>query len=226
MVLCVLSLIPEWRAILAQLLKRYGSVASDLRVVYTWEGGLKPKSTSGTPLGEWGPLEVGYLPKNKELEMDCGPNFNCKLKKTGHGPLSMWADFLKWNYPNELYLDLFHIYWIFPYQHSLTSACVDFSIFLIFGPFFMFCGKSLPVLLLVFRNCYFKEVATNTHPWDHENAIQNCHLGFYIDIPSTEKKNKGPSPLIPWCISKSGVPLVSTNHIAIFLWAPALCLLM
>jgi hypothetical protein len=68
-----------------------------------------------------------------------------------------------------------------------------FSIFAIFGPFFMFFGKSLPVLLVVFKNCYLKEVATNTRPWGQEITIQNCHLGFFIDISSTEK-NKGPSP--------------------------------
>jgi hypothetical protein len=59
----------------------------------------------------------------------------------------------------------------------------------------MFFGKSLLVLLLVFRNCYLKEVATNTRPWGQEITIQNCHLGFHIDISSTEK-NKGPSPSI------------------------------
>jgi hypothetical protein len=29
----------------------------------------------------------------------------------------------------------------------------------------MFFGKSLLVLFLIFRNCYLKEVATNTRPW-------------------------------------------------------------
>jgi hypothetical protein len=70
-----------------------------------------------------------------------------------------------------------------------------FSIFAIFGPFFMFFGKNLLVLLLVFKNCYLKEVVTNTHPWGQEITIQNCHLGFHIDISSTEK-NKGPSPSV------------------------------
>jgi hypothetical protein len=70
-----------------------------------------------------------------------------------------------------------------------------FSLFAIFGPFFMFFGKSLLVLLLVFRNCYLKEVATNTRPWGREITIQNCHLGFHIDISCTEK-NKGPSPSV------------------------------
>jgi hypothetical protein len=40
---------------------------ADSGAVYTWEGGLKPKSTSGTRLGGWEPLEVGYLPKSKEV---------------------------------------------------------------------------------------------------------------------------------------------------------------
>jgi hypothetical protein len=150
MVLCALSLIPKWRAILAQLLKCYGSVVGDLRVVYTWEGGLKPKSTSGTPLGGWGPLEAGYLPKNKELEMGCGSNLRCKLKKTGHGPLSRWADFLKWSYPNGLYLDLSHIYWIFPCQHSLTSACVDFFYFSHFWAIFYVLWQKSPGFVLSF----------------------------------------------------------------------------
>jgi hypothetical protein len=70
-----------------------------------------------------------------------------------------------------------------------------FSIFAIFGPFFMFFGKSLLSLLLVFRNSYLKEVATNTRPWGREITIQNCHLGFHIDISSIEK-NKGPSPSV------------------------------
>jgi hypothetical protein len=70
-----------------------------------------------------------------------------------------------------------------------------FSIFAIFGPFFLFFGYSLLVLLLVFRNCYLKEVATNTRPWGWEITIQNCHLGFHIDISSTEK-NKGLSPSV------------------------------
>jgi hypothetical protein len=87
----------------------------------------------------------------------------------------------------------------------------------------MFFGKNLPVLLLFFRNCYLKHVAANTCPWGQEITIQNYHLGFHIDFSSTEK-NRGPSLLILWCIPKSGVPLVSTNHIAAFLWAPALCL--
>jgi hypothetical protein len=82
----------------------------------------------------------------------------------------------------------------------------------------MFFGKSLPDLLLVFINCYLKEVATNTHPWGHEITIQNCHLIFRIDFSST-KKSKGLNPLILWSISKSGLPLVSTNHIAPFFWA-------
>jgi hypothetical protein len=65
------------------------------------------------------------------------------------------------------------------------------SIFTIFGPFFMFFGKSLLVLLLVIRNCYLKEVATNTRLWGREITIQNCHLGFHLDISYTEQ-NKGP----------------------------------
>jgi hypothetical protein len=48
-------------------------------------------------------------------------------------------------------------------------------------------------LPLVFRSCYLKEVATNTRPWGQEITIQNCHLGFHIDISSTEKK-QGPKP--------------------------------
>jgi hypothetical protein len=70
-----------------------------------------------------------------------------------------------------------------------------FSIFVIFGSFFMFFGKNLLFLLLVFRNCYLKEVATNTRPWGQEITIQNCHLGFHLDISCTEK-NKGPSPSV------------------------------
>ena len=34
-----------------------------------------------------------------------------------------------------------------------------FSVFVIFGSFLMFLGKNLLILLLVFRNCYLKEVA-------------------------------------------------------------------
>jgi hypothetical protein len=59
----------------------------------------------------------------------------------------------------------------------------------------MFFGKSLLVLILVFRNCYLKEVATNTRPWGQEISIQNCHLELHIDISSIEK-NKGPSPSV------------------------------
>jgi hypothetical protein len=78
-------------------------------------------------------------------------------------------------------------------------------------------------MLLVFQNGYLKEVAINTHFWGRETTIHICHLGFYIDFLYT-KKNKGPSPIIPWCISKNGVLLVSTNHDMPFLWALALCL--
>jgi hypothetical protein len=80
--------------------------------------------------------------------------------------------------------------------------------------------KVSPILLLVFRNGYIKEVATNAHPWGQEITI---HLGFHIDFSSMER-NKGPSLLIPWCIPRNGVPLVSTNHDIPFFWAPALCL--
>jgi hypothetical protein len=59
----------------------------------------------------------------------------------------------------------------------------------------MFFGRSLLVLLIVFRNCYLKQVATNTHPWGWEITIQNCHLRFHIDISFIEK-NKGPSPSV------------------------------
>jgi hypothetical protein len=86
-----------------------------------------------------------------------------------------------------------------------------FSIFAIFGPFFMFFGKSLLVLLLVFRNCYLKEVATNTRPWDREITIQNCHLGFHIDISSTEK-NKGPSPSVYPKVGYHLFPPITSLH--------------
>jgi hypothetical protein len=76
----------------------------------------------------------------------------------------------------------------------------------------MLFGKSLLVLLLVFKNYYLKEVATNTHSWGREITIQNCHLEFYIDFSSTEK-NKGPSPLILWFISKSGVSLALLGRV-------------
>jgi hypothetical protein len=33
--------------------------------------------------------------------------------------------------------------------------------------------KKLPVLLLVFRNCYLKEVTTNTRPWGLGNHYSN-----------------------------------------------------
>jgi hypothetical protein len=73
----------------------FSSLLSDcLGAVYTWKGGLKPKSTSGTPLGGWRPLEAGYLPKNKEVRNGL---FRYKLKKKDHGPLSWWADFFKWS---------------------------------------------------------------------------------------------------------------------------------
>jgi hypothetical protein len=127
--------------------------------------------------------------------MGCGSKFRCKLKKKGHGPLSRWADFFKWSYPYGLYLDIPYSHWLSFSQHSLTSACADFFYLCHFWAIFMFFGKSFLVLLLVFRNCYLKEVATNTRPWGQEITIQNCHLGFHIDISSTEK-NKGPSPSI------------------------------
>jgi hypothetical protein len=51
----------------------------------------------------------------------------------------------------------------------------------------------LPILFLVFRNCYLKDVASNTRPWGQEITIQNCHLGFHVDFSFIEQ-NKSPSP--------------------------------
>jgi hypothetical protein len=42
--------------------------------------------------------------------------------------------------------------------------------------------KSLLVLHLVFKNCYFEEVATNTCPWGIEITNQIFYLGFHIDF--------------------------------------------
>jgi hypothetical protein len=33
--------------------------------------------------------------------------------------------------------------------------------------------RSLPVLLLVFRNCYFKEIATNICPWTRRSLFKS-----------------------------------------------------
>jgi hypothetical protein len=77
----------------------------------------------------------------------------------------------------------------------------------------MFFGKSLLVLLLVFRNCYLKEVAANTRPWGQEITIQTCHLGFYIDISYIEK-NKGPSLVYT---QKQGTTCFHQSHHCIFL---------
>jgi hypothetical protein len=53
--------------------------------------------------GHW---KLGSSPKIRKIEMGCGSNFRCNLKKKGHGPLSRWADFFKWSYPYGLYLEL------------------------------------------------------------------------------------------------------------------------
>jgi hypothetical protein len=158
--------------------------------------------------GHW---RRGTFPKTRKLEMGYGSNFRCELKKKSHGLLSRWANFFKWSFLFGLYLDLPRSHWFSSSQHSLTSACATFSIFVIFGPIFMFLGKSLPVLLLVFRNCYLKEVETNTRPWGQEITIQNYHLGFHIDISSNEK-NKAPSPCV---YTKAGYhlfPPITTLH--------------
>jgi hypothetical protein len=69
-----------------------------------------------------------------------------------------------------------------------------YYVFAIFGPFLMFFGKSLLILLLIFRNCYLKQVATNTRRRGREITIQNCHLGFHIDISSL-KKTRAQAPV-------------------------------
>jgi hypothetical protein len=81
--------------------------------------------------------------------MGCGSNFRCKFKKTGHGPLSRWADFFKWSYPNGLYLDSSIVIENLLINILLQAHVLIFSIFLIFGLFFNFFCKNLPVLFLV-----------------------------------------------------------------------------
>jgi hypothetical protein len=156
-------------------------------------------------------LEAGYLPQNKEVKMGCGSKFRYKLKKKGRGPLSRWADFFKVELSIWTLLDIPCSHWFSSSQHSLTSACAAFSIFSIFGPFFMFFGTSLLVFLLVFRNCYLKEVVANTRPWGQEITIQNCHLGFHINISSTEK-NKGPSPSVYPKAGYDLIPPITSLH--------------
>jgi hypothetical protein len=68
--------------------------------------GSNPKAQVVPRLEDEGHWKRGTFPKTRKLEMGCGSNFMCKLKKKGHGPLSRWADFLKWSYPYGLYLDL------------------------------------------------------------------------------------------------------------------------
>jgi hypothetical protein len=123
-----------------------------LGAVYTWEGELKPKSTSGILLGGWRLLEAGDLPKNKEVrKMGCGSNFRCKLKKKGHGPLSRWADFLKRSYPYGLYLDLSYSHWFSSSQHTLTSACTDFFYLCHFWAIFYVFWQKSPSFVLGFQ---------------------------------------------------------------------------
>ena len=156
--------------------------------------GLKPKSTSGTPLGGWWPLEAEYLPKNK---LSCGP-------------LSRWVDFFKQSYLNGFYLNLLCSHWVFPCQHSLTNTCDDSFYLYHFWAGFMFFWQNLPVLLLVFRN------SNKYSPFGSRNLYSKLQpripYRFFIHW-----KSKGQSPLILWCIPKSRVLHVSTNYIAAFL---------
>jgi hypothetical protein len=56
--------------------------------------GSNPKAQVVPGLGDESHWKWGTFPKVRKLEMSCGSNFRCKLKKKGHGPLSRWADFL------------------------------------------------------------------------------------------------------------------------------------
>jgi hypothetical protein len=88
--------------------------------------GSSPKAQVVPRLEDEGHWKQGTFPKTRKLEIGCGSNFMCKLKKKCHGPLSRWADFFKWSYPYGLYLDLPCSHWFSSSQHSLTSACADF----------------------------------------------------------------------------------------------------
>jgi hypothetical protein len=70
--------------------------------------GSSPKAQVVPRLEDEGHWKWDTFPKTRKLEMGCGSNFRCKLKKKGHGPLSRWANFFKWSYPYGLYLDLTH----------------------------------------------------------------------------------------------------------------------
>ena len=65
--------------------------------------GSSPKAQVVSHLEDEGHRKQDTFPKTMKLEMDCGSNFRCKLKKKGHGPLSRWVDFFKWSYPYGLY---------------------------------------------------------------------------------------------------------------------------
>ena len=51
---------------------------ADSGAVYTWEGELKPKSMGDESHWKW-----GTFLKVRKLEMSCGLNLRCKLKKKG-----------------------------------------------------------------------------------------------------------------------------------------------
>jgi hypothetical protein len=113
------------------------------KAVYTWEVGSSPKAQVVPRLEDEGHWKRGTFPKTRKLEMGCGSNFMCKLKKKGHGPLSRWAAFFKWSYPYGLYLDLPCSHWFSFSQHSLTSACTDFFYLCHFWAiFYVFWQKS------------------------------------------------------------------------------------
>jgi hypothetical protein len=79
----------------------------DSKELFTLERvGSSPKAQVVPHLEDEGHWKRGTFPKTTKLEMGCGSNFRCKLKKKGHGPLNRWADFFKWSYPYGLYLDL------------------------------------------------------------------------------------------------------------------------
>jgi hypothetical protein len=75
-------------------------------------GWAQAQSTRGKlpHLEDEGHWKRGTFTKTRKLEMGCGSNFTCKLRKKGHDLLNRWADFFKWSYPYGFYLDL-------PYSH-------------------------------------------------------------------------------------------------------------
>jgi hypothetical protein len=86
-------------------------IQSQSKGLFTLERvGSSPKAQVVSRLEDEGHWKWGTFSKTRKLEMGCGSNFMCKLKKKGHGPLSGWANFFKWSYPYGLYLDL-------PYSH-------------------------------------------------------------------------------------------------------------